>query len=294
MPDLSAREAALQAKQYRAMRRFRTFLLVVMTFLVLFLAVAAGLAIARRPLSPHQVRGGQDTIRVLFIGNSYTFVNNLPGLLIELSAHESKPLDAEMIAEGGATLANQWNEGKALAAIQRGGWDYVVLQEQSTLGSGAVVNGIDQIGDPATFHDYVRLFNTEIQKVGAKTLLYLTWARQNAPQNQALLTNAYMGIADELHTMVAPVGIAWQNALKANPRLILHQDDGSHPDTAGSYLAACVFYATIYNKSPEGLPAHVSSTLVDSFGVLQQGDVNLSLSDALFLQQIAWQTISAR
>ncbi len=260
-------------------------------FLVAILGISVMVLIAviwlRRPLPPHRASNDPNVIRLLFIGNSYTYVNNLPGLLMELSAHEAKPVDVEMVVEGGMTLYNHWTNGQALAAIQRGGWDYVVLQEQSTLGSGS-----DQIGNPAFFQEQVRRFNAEIEKTGAKTLLYLTWARQNAPQNQSLLTKAYMDIANELHIQVAPVGIAWQQALKTRPNLILHQDDGSHPNPAGSYLAACVFYATIYQKSPEGLPAHIASALVDDSNVLQSGEVNLNSSEALFLQQTAWQVVS--
>jgi hypothetical protein len=261
--------------------------------LVMALVVLGLILLALRPWPLHHVKDGADTVKVLFIGNSYTSVNNLPGLLIELAAHESKPLDAEMVVVGGATLTSHWQAGKALAAIHRSHWDYVVLQEQSTLGSGEVVNGIDQIGNPNSFHQYVRLFNTEIQKAGAKTILYLTWSRQNAPQNQAVLTKAYMDIAHELNLIVAPAGLAWQQVSKTYPSAVLYQDDGSHPNPIGSYLAACVFYATIYQKSPEGLPARISNTLVDDAGEPQFGDANLNPQDARALQQIAWQIVSA-
>ncbi|MBA3869820.1 MAG: SGNH/GDSL hydrolase family protein [Anaerolineae bacterium] len=258
--------------------------------LLLSLCLLGLVLITRRPWLPLHVTGGGNTIHILFIGKSYTYVNNLPGLLIELSAHESKPVDAEMVAGGGARLADHWAQGKALAAIQRSRWDYVVLQEQSELGVSFVQNSIN----PTTFHQSVRLFNTEIQKVGAKTLLYLTWSRQDAPQNQSLLTKAYMDIARELHILVAPVGPAWQKTVSVYPSTPLYQDDGSHPDSIGSYLAACVFYATIYQKSPEGLPARISNTLVDDDGNPQSGDVKLNPADAHALQQIAWQVVSAQ
>lgn len=263
----------------------RRLQIILLTSIMLGLAVLDIILLSRRPLTPHRVTSSQNAIRVLFIGNSYTAANNLPGLLIELTANESKPIDAEMLVIGGARLADHWAQGSALAAIKRQKWDYVVLQEQSTLGSSVVVDGIDQIADPALFHQHVRLFNSEIEKVGAETILYLTWARHNAPQNQARLTKAYMDIAHELHLMVAPVGLAWQQVLTTNPSLVLHQDDGSHPNPAGSYLTACVFYATIYHKSPEGLSPHITSNL-------QSGDVNLNPSDAQILQHIAWQTVS--
>ncbi len=120
--------------------------------LLLSLVVLVLILVVKRPSPPHRVGNGQESIHVLFIGNSYTFVNNLPGLLIELAAHEAKPIDAEIVAFGGARLADHWTQGQALAAIRRERWDYVVLQEQSTLGSGVVVNNVEQIGDPKLFH----------------------------------------------------------------------------------------------------------------------------------------------
>jgi hypothetical protein len=277
--------------QRAARRNLRIVLLVLLIFSLCLLAWAF---ISTRLLSPHRVATGPGTVRVLFIGNSYTFVNNLPGLVIELSAHERKPLDAELVVEGGATLDEQWTEGRALAAIQRGNWDYVVLQEQSTLGSGAVINGVDQIGDPAIFQRSVRRFDAAIRKTGARTVLFLTWARRNAPQNQVLLTQAYLDSARETHALLAPVGLAWERALATDAGRVLHQSDGSHPNATGSYLAACVFYATFYGKSPEGLPAHVSSSLVDASGALRRGDVSLKLAEALALQRIAWQVVSGQ
>src|SRR5262249_46570037 len=91
----------------------------------------------------------------------------------------------------------------------------------------------------------------------------------------------------------APVGLAWQAALKARPDFALHVADKSHPNPAGSYLAACVFYATIYGQSPKGLSAHITGTIVDHTGKIgdAQGElVNLSKEDSAFLQKVAWQT----
>jgi len=268
-----------------------TVRVVLIGLIVVVLGVLVEIVLSRLP---HRVGNDPNTLKVLFIGNSYIFVNNLPGLLIELSAHEAKRVDAEMVVAGGATLSMLWAEGNALTAIQRTKFDYVVLQEQSTLGSGTVINGIAQLGNPGPFWHYVRLFDAAIRKAGAKTVLYMTWARQNAPQTQSLLTNAYMTIATELHDIVAPVGLAWQDVLKRKPGFPLFDTDGSHPDTAGSYLAACVFYATLYQKTPIGLPGQVSNTLVDDSGTPQSGSVALSPADTLFLQQSAWNVASHR
>jgi hypothetical protein len=176
-----------------------------------------------------------------------------------------------------------------------------VLQEQSTL--GLVLQGGPPINNPKTFHEYARLFNAEIKSSGARTIFFLTWARQNLPETQSLLTNAYVSIAKELHAILIPVGLAWQTALKKNPGLELHQKDLSHPTPAGSYLAACVLYSTLYGKSAAGLTGRIVGRNVDNSGrVPDHGEnevapnkselVNLSKPDAAFLQQVAWQAIS--
>lgn len=240
--------------------------------------------------------GNRSALHILFIGNSYTYVNDLPQQLSALAAGEDHPIETEMVTEGGATLKFHWEKGNALAAIRKGRWDYIVLQEQSTLGPAPVQNGVIQISDPATFYKYARLFDKEIKNVGAKTILYLTWARRNAPQNQTLLTRAYTTLGNSLHDTVVPVGIAWANALKARPTLILHQEDDSHPNSSGTYLAACVFYASIYQKSPVGLPSRITSadgkSLLNSVGSTVLADLNAQ--DAEFLQLTAWQTVSSQ
>jgi len=243
-----------------------------------------------------------DKLRVLFIGNSYTYFNNLPQMVAGLAraAHQPKQLEAEMVTVGGATLKSLWEGGKALEVLKGGKWDYVVLQEQSTLGLIQMANEAPRINDPKTFHEYARRFDAEIKKAGAKTVFYLTWARQNAPQTQAALTDAYLNIAKELNAIVAPVGIAWENALKSNPQLALHREDKGHPTPTGSYLAACVLYATIYGKSPEGLPGQIIGIQIDHTGrIISDQDenkgqaelVNLSPEQAAMLQKIAWQTV---
>jgi hypothetical protein len=210
-------------------------------------------------------------VKVLFIGNSYTFGNDLPTLIAQIAEAAGEParLDATMIAVGGATLKDHWNTAATRAAVQQGQWDYVVLQEQSQL----------PIVDPAEMHRYVRLFDQEIRRAGAKTVLFLTWARQDAPASQQSLTDAYMRIGRELRATVAPVGPAWQRARVARPSLELYEPDQSHPSLAGSYLAACVFYATIYHKSPAGVANTAGSALPDA--------------DAAALQRVAWETVSS-
>ncbi|MEH2069836.1 MAG: SGNH/GDSL hydrolase family protein [Nostoc sp.] len=194
----------------------------------------------------------EQSIKVLFIGNSYTYFNDLPWLTQQLaeSAKETKTLKNEMVVVGGATLKSHWKRGEALKLIKAKRWDYVVLQEQSIL----------PITDPQEMYEYANLFDAEIKQVNSRTVFYLTWAKQNQPETQEILTNSYMSIAKKLNAKVAPVGIVWQKVREANPKLNLYSSDGSHPSPIGSYVAACVFYATFYENSPVGLSRRIYST----------------------------------
>lgn len=205
-------------------------------------------------------------LKVLFIGNSFTARNNLPELVAQLAEARGHQLQHELIQAGGASLRMHWNKGEAQKAIEQSAWDYVVLQEQSTL---PVKNGL-------RFHENVRLFDEVIKAAGAKTALYLTWARQNAPETQAALTDACTSIGEELGAKIIPAGIAWQNFIGQHAAPLLHDKDMSHPTLAGSYLAACVFFAALFGESPAGVVSDLKG---------------LSQSDAELLQKTAWATI---
>jgi hypothetical protein len=235
-------------------------------------------------------------VKVLFIGNSYTYFNNLPGMLEQLAKSAGMTIETRMVVEGGATLQDHWEEGKALKVIREGSWDYVILQDQSTLGA-FIVNGQNRIADPAYFHKYSRLFDREIKKSDAKTVFYLTWAGKNKPEDdQAALNYAYVSIARELKDLIAPVGIVWHNVRRENPNLELYVEDASHPTGAGTYLAACELYALVLRKSPVGLPFQINGNPVDEDGKVdtqkQTSLVNLTASDAKLIQRTAWEVFN--
>ena len=226
------------------------------------------------------------SLRVLFVGNSYTYFNNLPALLSGLAASDasSTKIEAEMVVRGGASLKQHWEDGAATKKIKEAHWNFVVLQEQSTL----------PITDPETMKKYARLFDSEIRKAGARTVFFLTWARQNKPETQSALNNTYLAIARDLGAMVAPAGIAWQDALKENSKLLLYMLDQSHPNASGSYLAACVLYSVIVGKKPENLAATIRGRSVSLTGAIGSETVDLidiDAAEASFLQRVAWNTV---
>jgi hypothetical protein len=207
---------------------------------------------------------GSASLKCLFIGNSFTARNDLPGLIAQLAAARGKSLQHRLISTGGASLRTHWNSGGALEAIQNCHYDYVVLQEQSTL----------PIKNAQRMHENVRLFDEAIKASGAKSVLYMTWARRHAPESQQAITDSYTSIGRELGATVAPVGVAWQRFLGKHDQPVLHDRDQSHPSLAGSYLAACVFLAVLFKDNPVGIDAEVAG---------------LSEKDRVRLQKAAWQ-----
>lgn len=183
--------------------------------------------------------------RVLFIGNSFTNRNDLPGMLSRMAAAAVPPrlFETRRIIANGMALKTHWNRGPAREAIRAERWDFVVLQEQSTL----------PLKNRARMHESITLFDEEITSRGARTVLYMTWARRDAFDRQDELSDAYESIGRQLGSLVAPVGRAWQRALEADPTLVLHDKDGSHPNAVGTYLAACVFAAVLAGLNPVGL-----------------------------------------
>jgi hypothetical protein len=206
--------------------------------------------------------------KILFIGNSFTARNNLPGLIAGLAACRGKSIEHRLISAGGASLRRHWNAGIAPKAIQEGQFDYVVLQEQSTL----------PVKNAARMHDNVRLFDPLIKGTGARIVLYMTWARLNAPQSQQAIIDAYTDIGRELGAIVVPVGVAWQSFLAKHKQPVLHDKDQSHPTPAGSYLAACVFLAVLFKENPVGIDDAVAW---------------LDEKDQALLQETAWQECQA-
>ncbi|HLL53079.1 MAG TPA: hypothetical protein VK447_06000 [Myxococcaceae bacterium] len=217
-------------------------------------------------------------LEILFIGNSYTFFNELPEMVTALArAAGVRPLHTRQVTVGGATLAQHWGEGKGdgVRAIDEHHPDLVVLQDQSQLPRVS----------PEVFQHFARLFDERIRAGGARTLLYVTWARKDAPGDQEALTAAYTAVARERKATLVPVGPVWQAIRKAMPALSLHDADGSHPSPLGSYVAALTFFAVIYERSPEGLPTKL--------GLSEASAVNITPELATALQKIVWSVVNA-
>ena len=222
-------------------------------FLLLALALLAS-ACSRGPDCANPP-AGETCLQILFIGNSYTFVNDLPATFAKLAQSGGHAVQVEMAAQGGWTLADHLAAPETSAKISAQKWDYVVLQEQSQMPA-------ESYWRVKTMYPAAEALVQKIRANGSQPLFFNTWAHKNGwPENnipdytnmQNQINYGYLEIAQKLDVPLALAGYAWAEVYAQHPEIALWQEDGSHPSEKGTYLAACVFYAVIYRQSPLGL-----------------------------------------
>ena len=208
------------------------------------------LAVAAVVLAP-AARAGSPARRVLFIGNSLTYFNDMPAIVEALSAAAGAPhvrLECRAVTAPGFSLEDHWDRSDARAQIARGGWDFVVLQQ----GSSALAAGRESLLRDA------RRFAPLIRKAGATPALYAVWPSAARRYDFDAVAVSYAEAAKEIGGVLLPVGTAWQAAWQRDPGLALYDPDGLHPSPAGSYLAALVISERLSGQSAIGLPAALS------------------------------------
>ena len=250
--------------EWRAMQLRRACLPVVTSISLLFSATAAVTAQdAEETIEPAPVR-------VLFVGNSHTKRHGGMDQLVEnLVASEEPPraIDGEILTEGGVTLEYHWNNG-ARQAIREGGYDTVVLQ-------GYLPPAITQTTEP--FLEHARKLHGEATAAGAETVFFMSWPRGYGDWSDIHdVVEAHRTIESELGAPVAPAAYAFELARAERPDMRLVGDDLVHATRKGAYLAAATVYATLFDRSPEGL----SYTY------------DIKVEDAAFLQSVAWRALS--
>lgn len=194
-------------------------------------------------------------LRVLFIGNSHTFVHDVPGMLQRLGEATDTPIWVEALTIGGATLDDHLRRPSTAATIRNGPWDFVVLQEQSTIPAF----------EPKFYHHTLASLASTVTDAGSTPVVYATWARHaddeyfarqkrfaSPKKLQDALNQSFAEAAQQTGSLVVPVSTAWRHYLAQNPDKRLHAPDGNHANLAGAYLAACVFYRTLQNTPCSG------------------------------------------
>ena len=232
---------------------------------------------------------GQQTKNILFLGNSYTYGNNLPQLIENVAASKGDSLYHDSNTPGGYTLNGHSTNSTSLSKIKLGSWDYVVLQEQSQLPSFSP----NQVATQSL--PYAMALADTIYKYNAcgSPLFFMTWGRKNGDASncinyppvctylgmQGRLRSSYLLMGSQNNAPVSPVGAVWRDFIALNPGVELYSSDESHPNINGSYLAACTFYASAYHKSPVG--AWKPTTIDSSLSYSIQAQANATVFDSL-------------
>ena len=169
----------------------------------------------------------QKKLRILFIGNSHTYFNDMPEMVAEQFRKEQYDCEVTMIAHGGWFLEQHVNEPDVRFNILYGHYDYVVLQDHA-----------HPFGPEEKFYGAVRQLNQWILEAGSKAVIYMTWAKKDEEFNQERMTLAHEQIADELGMLLAPVGKYWWEYLRSYPDIEMYYKDGQHASPDGSRFAA--------------------------------------------------------
>jgi hypothetical protein len=235
---------------------------------------------------------GQLKKEVLFIGNSYTYYNNLPDLVNEIALSFGDTLVHESSTPGGSNFNAHSTNIQTLNKINQQQWDYVVLQAQSQELSFSPF----QVASDSYPYAEILVDSIFANSSCTEPLFFMTWGRKYGDQSncqfyppvctylgmQQRLRENYLDMSFLHNASCSPVGMAWKKFIEIDSTLNLYSSDNSHPSIYGSYLAACTFYSSIFKKSAVGstywpnaidsASAYIlqqigSSTVLDSLGV---------------------------
>jgi hypothetical protein len=217
---------------------------------------------------------GSAGYHVLFIGNSLTYFNDLPGTVAQLAAMGDDTIYAESVAQPGfAVIDHATGKSNAVDMIRRGGWDYVVLQQGPTT---------SQLGRD-TLILAARQLEPDIRAAGARSALLMVWPPSGNPEAFDQVRASYQQAADAVGGLFLPAGEAWRAAWTANADLPLYGPDGFHPSELGTYLTALVVY--------EGLTGHDAGSLPDR-GFAGGHPLSTDAPTVRLLQRVAHETVT--
>jgi hypothetical protein len=198
-----------------------------------------------RGANPREREAPERGLRVLFIGNSLTYANDLPLIVQALAEAAGQEMYVDAVTFGGFSLDDHWNNGEALAAIARQRWDFVVLQHgPSSLPSSR-----------AATRSLAKKYDKIIRKAGGRPALYMVWPPLDRFSYFDAVRESYSLAASDVDGVFLPAGEAWRAAWRRDPDAPLYDGDDFHPSVAGSYTAALSIYGMLSGKSPEGLPS---------------------------------------
>jgi len=223
----------------------------------LFLLTAMSMAHAQGATAP---AAAAREYRVLLVGNSLTYTNNLPALLRAVGASQGVAITTETYAAPGGTLAERWHDGHVAKALRDRKFDVLVLQEQGGKLAACVANAVEQRKAPcaASMHAY-REFSALARQGGANVLLFATWAADDRWQGR--LNRSVGMLAEKSSARVFRAATAIESMREAQPGSNPYPD-GSHPSTQASLMLAVALYRDITGTAPVARDLLVTAPLL--------------------------------
>lgn len=233
----------------------------------------------------------QQTKEVLFVGNSYTFYNDLPNMVKQIALSFGDSLNYDQNTPGGATLQMHSANTQTLSKISQQQWDNVIIQCQSQEPSFSP----SQVSNDVFPYAQILIDSIESNNICTEPIFFMTWGRKYGDQQncqfyppictyvgmQQRLRESYLDMTFNHNATCSPVGMSWKESIAQDSALNLYSSDNSHPSIYGSYLAACTFYATIFKKSPIGstyMPIGIGHATAVSLQTIASNTVLDSLS----------------
>ena len=208
-----------------------------------------------------------DTVKVLWIGNSYTYFNDVPEMVRNLAESQGITIQNTTVLKGGEKLSGHLQNPVLISELEKGGWDYMIMQEFSSGPAYSTKYVMENIFPYAEAIDSIaHAFSPDVQ-----TVFYMTWGHKNGNIRQTpypldddyismqrRIITTYIDLSYELGAWCAPVGLAWMKVREAFPEIELYTEDNFHPSLAGSWLAANTIFTTLYRQpyfesAPDGL-----------------------------------------
>jgi hypothetical protein len=185
------------------------------------------------------------TLRVLFLGNSLTYANDLPAMVAQLAQGAAGELAIEVrdVSLPGYALEDHWNTQESMDALNEGGWDVVILQQ-----------GPSSLPENQVFlRDWAVQLADRIRELGGRPALYMVWPENTRLDAFDAVSQSYRNAAEAADAELYPAGEAWRAAWRVDPDLPLYDTDGFHPSRMGSYLAALTIYHGLTGRPVVGL-----------------------------------------
>jgi hypothetical protein len=176
--------------------------------------------------------------KILFVGNSLTYSNDLPTLVQKIAKADGKKISVEMIARPNYALQDHWEEGKVQEVLSQNKFDYAIFQQ----GPSALLSSRKNLVE------YALKFSQLCKANKAQMSLYTVWPSGDRSFDFPNVIASYTMAADTTQALLLPAGLAWFRTLERRKDFPLYSSDGFHPTIHGSMLAAMVIYGKLFRK----------------------------------------------